>query len=83
MKKNIFPYNKIKNAVYVAAYGIGLSLLFGIIAFFMLAYYFSNKIWIGLVAFIGVFLVTCAIIYLICKTCRTRQGYEFNFIFPQ
>ena len=78
MKKNLYPYIKIKNAVYVATCGIGLSGLVSAVAFFLLIHYFPNQIWIGLIAFIGGFLVTCATVYLICKAIVKREASKHN-----
>lgn len=67
MKNKLYPYKRIKNAVYSATYGIGLSIVVGIIALVLMIYYFPNKPWIGLITLIGVFLLACIITCLICK----------------
>lgn len=73
MEKNLYPYNRIKNAVYAATYGIGISLIVGTIAFFILVHYFPNQLWIGIIAWIGVFILTNAIIFLICTLIVRRE----------
>lgn len=74
MKNNLYPYKRIKNAVNGATYGIGLSLLVGLIAFFLLIHYFPNQLWIGFITWIGVFALSCAITFLICKMIVNQEA---------
>ena len=73
MKKNLYPYNRIKNAVYAAAYGIGLSIPISLVAFILLLYYVPNQSWISILALIGVFILTTAIIVSICTLIVRRE----------
>lgn len=74
MKKKLYPYKRIKNAIDAVTCGIGFSLLVGLIACFLALHYFPGQSGIGIGLLTGVFVCTNVIVYLICKAIVKREA---------
>lgn len=82
MKKNLYPYKKIKQAIDTATYGIAFSVLVGFIAFIIVLSHSPEQVFLSIVIGVGTFAVLCAIIYLTCKAAvrQERKKHKNKFI---
>lgn len=82
MKNNLYPYKKIKQAVFTATYGIGISLLIGFIAFVIVLSLAPEQVLLSIVVGVCAFAVLCGIIYFTCKATvkQERKNHKKKFI---